>query len=72
MQSKSIVGGAVGVYEVGFMRQMRWWRIKMARLGVGGDFDPKAGYQMRWIRYWPVIKIDGGVHGGSTKDGVCG
>ena len=62
----------MGVHEVGYMRQMQWWRIEMVRSGVGGDFDPKARYQMCCIWYWPMIKIDGSVHGRSTKDGVCG
>jgi hypothetical protein len=51
---------------------MWWWGIEMARSGVGRDIDPKAGYQMHCIQYWPVIKIDSSVHGGSTKNGVCG
>ena len=27
---------------------------------------------MRCIRYWPVVEIDGGGHGGSTSNDVCG
>jgi hypothetical protein len=37
----------------------------MKRSGVGGSLTPKAKYRMQRIRYWPMMEIDGGGHGGS-------
>ena len=37
-----MAGGAVGAYEVGYIRRMWWQRVEMARSGMGGDFDPRG------------------------------
>ena len=46
-----MVGDMVGALRVENVRGMRWWRVEMERSGVGGDFDPKAKYQMHCILY---------------------
>ena len=61
-----MAGDVVGALRVENVRGMRWWRVEMERSGVGGDFDPKAKYQMHCIRYWPVMSADGGWLGGSA------
>jgi hypothetical protein len=42
----------------------------MARLDVCRDFHPKTKYRVCRPRYWPMIEIEGGGHGGSTYGGV--
>ena len=42
----------------------------MVRSDVCRDFHPETKYRVRCPRYWPVIEIEGGGHGGSTYGGV--
>ena len=40
------------------------------RSSNGGDFHPKTKYRVHCARYWPMIEIEGGGHGGSTYGGA--
>jgi hypothetical protein len=35
-------------------------------IGQGQDFHPETKYRVCCARYWPMIEIEGGGHGGST------
>ena len=48
---KSTAGDMVGAHRLEHMRGMWWWKVKMVRSDMGGNFDPTAEYRMRCIRY---------------------